>query len=229
MERFTIKSWAEEDRPREKLMLKGKHSLTDAELIAILIRSGSREESAVDLSKRILHKVNNNINELSKLTVHDLMGDEFKGMGETKAITIVAALELGRRRKAEEVKKKQIVSSQDAVEIFQPLLGDNNHEEFWALFLNRANYVISKQSISSGGMAGTVVDPKIIFRYALEHKASSVVLCHNHPSGNTKPSEADIRLTKNLVTAGKAIEISVLDHIIITQQSFFSFADEGLL
>jgi len=229
MDHLAIKSWAEEDRPREKLMLKGKHTLSDAELIAILIRSGSREETAVDLSKRILKKVDNNLNELSRLTVQDLMGDGLKGMGETKAITIVAALELGRRRKTDETSKVKIITSKDAVDIFQPLLGDHHHEEFWALFLNRANLVIGKQQISSGGMAGTVVDPKIIFRLALENKASSLVLCHNHPSGNIKPSEQDIRLTKNLVQAGKAIEISVLDHVIISQQGFFSFADEGLL
>ena len=228
MEKLTIKSWAEEDRPREKLMLKGRHVLSDAELIAILISSGNAEETAVELSKRILGKVENNLNELSRLTVKDLT--EFKGIGEAKAISIVAAMELGRRRKeADSVKREKITTSKDAADIFQPLLGDHLHEEFWILFLNRGNLVIGKQSVSSGGMSGTVVDPKMIFKAALDNKASSVILCHNHPSGNTKPSDADIKLTKNIVEAGKVMEIPVLDHIIVTQNGFFSFADEGLL
>ncbi len=228
MEKLTIKAWAEEDRPREKLMLKGRHVLSDAELIAILISSGNAEETAVELSKRILGKVENNLNELGRLSAKDLM--EFKGIGEAKAITIIAAMELGRRRKESDgVKREKITSSKDAADIFQPLLGDHLHEEFWILFLNRANLVMGKQPVSSGGMSGTVVDPKMIFKYALDNKASSIILCHNHPSGNTKPSDADISLTKNIVQAGKVLEIPVLDHIIVTQQGFFSFADEGLL
>jgi len=228
MDHLTIKSWAEEDRPREKLLLKGKHVLTDAELIAILISSGNGEETAVELSRRILGKAEYNLNELSKMSVKELM--DFKGIGEAKAISIVAALELGRRRKEDSVTKRdRITTSKDAVEIFQPLLGDHIHEEFWILFLNRANMVIAKQAISSGGMSGTVVDPKIIFKAALDHKASSIVLCHNHPSGNNQPSEADIKLTKNIVAAGKVLEISVLDHIIVTQNSYYSFADEGMM
>jgi DNA repair protein RadC len=228
MNHLTIKSWAEEDRPREKLLLKGKHVLSDAELIAILISSGNAEETAVELSKRILAKVENKLNELSRLSVKELTN--FKGIGEAKAISIVAALELGRRRKeATVIKRDKVITSKDAVEIFQPLLGDHIHEEFWILFLNRANMIISKQPVSSGGMAGTVVDPKIIFKAALDHKASSIILCHNHPSGNTQPSEADIKLTKNIISAGKVLEISVLDHIIITQNSFYSFADEGMM
>jgi len=228
MDHLTIKSWAEEDRPREKLLLKGKHVLTDAELIAILISSGNGEETAVELSRRILGKAEYNLNELSKMSVKELM--DFKGIGEAKAISIVAALELGRRRKEASVTKRdRITTSKDAVEIFQPLLGDHIHEEFWILFLNRANMVIAKQAISSGGMSGTVVDPKIIFKAALDHKASSIVLCHNHPSGNNQPSEADIKLTKNIVAAGKVLEISVLDHIIVTQNSYYSFADEGMM
>ncbi len=228
MERLTIKSWAEEDRPREKLLLKGKHVLSDAELIAILISSGNVEETAVELSKRILSKVENNLNELGRMTVSDLC--QFKGIGEAKAISIIAAMELARRRKKEDsIKKDKVTSSKDAADIFQPLLGDHMHEEFWILFLNRANLVMGKQPVSSGGMSGTVVDPKMIFKAALDNKASSVILCHNHPSGNTKPSEADIKLTKNIVEAGKVLEIPVLDHIIVTQNGFFSFADEGLL
>ncbi len=228
MDHLTIKSWAEEDRPREKLLLKGKHVLSDAELIAILISSGNAEETAVELSKRILGKAEHNLNELSKMSVKELM--DFKGIGEAKAISIVAALELGRRRKeASATKRERITTSKDAVEIFQPLLGDYTHEEFWILFLNRANMIIGKQPVSSGGMSGTVVDPKIIFKAALDHKASSIVLCHNHPSGNIQPSEADIRLTKNIIAAGRVLEISVLDHVIVTQNSYYSFADEGMM
>jgi len=228
MERITIKSWAEEDRPREKLMLKGRHVLSDAELIAILISSGNAEESAVELSKRILADRSNNLNELSRMSIHDLV--KYKGIGEAKAISIVAALELGRRRKPDEkLKREQIVTSKDAVDIFQPLLGDIAHEEFWILFLNRANIVTGKSSISSGGMSGTVVDPKMIFKSALDAKAVSIILCHNHPSGNVKPSQQDIDLTKKIVAAGKLMEISVLDHVIVAQSGFFSFADEGLM
>lgn len=228
MNRITIKTWAEEDRPREKLMLKGKHVLSDAELLAILISSGTAEESAVELSKRILSGAENSLNELSRQSIHDLM--KYKGIGEAKAISIAAALELGRRRKeSDQLRQKQIVTSKDAFEIFQPLLGDYHHEEFWVLFLNRANKVTGKQSISSGGMAGTVVDPKIIFKAALDAKASGIILCHNHPSGNTKPSQQDIELTKKMVSAGKLLEISVLDHLIVTQHAFYSFADEGMM
>ena len=228
MEHLTIKSWAEEDRPREKLLVKGKHVLTDAELIAILISSGNDKETAVELSKRLLGDVQNNLNELGKVSVKDLM--KFRGIGEAKAISIVAALELGRRRKDSAVTKRdKITTSKDAFDLFQPLLGDLHHEEFWILFLNRANMIIGKQQISFGGMAGTVADPKIIFKAALDNKASSIILCHNHPSGNIKPSEADIRLTKNLAEAGKVLEISVLDHLIVTQNSFYSFADEGMM
>jgi len=228
MNHLTIKSWAEEDRPREKLLLKGKHVLSDAELVAILIGSGNAKESAVELSKRILGKSANNLNELGKVSVKELM--EFKGIGEAKAITIIAALELGRRRReTEAMRREKITTSKDAADIFQPLLGDLHHEEFWMLFLNRDNLVIGKQSVSTGGMSGTVVDPKIIFKAALDQKASSVILCHNHPSGNLKPSEQDIRLTKNLVEAGKVLEISVLDHLIVTQNGCYSFADEGMI
>lgn len=228
MEHITIKSWAEEDRPREKLMLKGKHVLSDAELIAILISSGNAEETAVELSKRILAGAENNLNELSRQSVYDLI--KYKGIGEAKAITIVAALELGRRRKTEDkLNREQITTSKDAVDIFQPLLGDKAHEEFWILFLNRANHVIGKNQVSSGGMTGTVVDPKMIFKAALDAKAVSIILCHNHPSGNVKPSQQDIDLTKKILAAGKLLEISVLDHVIVSQGAYFSFADEGMM
>ncbi|MTI20879.1 JAB domain-containing protein [Fulvivirga sp. RKSG066] len=225
---LNIKSWAEEDRPREKLLLKGKASLSEAELIAILIGSGTASMSAVDLSKQILGHTNNNLNDLAKLTVQELM--KFKGIGEAKAISIVAALELGRRRKESEVvKKPKITCSQDAYDIMRAHLLDLSHEEFWVLMLSRSNQVIKKQLISSGGVSGTVADPKIIFKMALDELASSIILSHNHPSGNLKPSQADINLTKKLKEAGEMLEIPVLDHLIFTNDGYFSFADENLM
>jgi DNA repair protein RadC len=223
-----ILSWAEEDRPREKLLLKGKAALSDAELIAILIGSGTRELSAVDLSKVILQKASNNLNELARLTIKDLM--KIKGIGEAKAISIAAALELGRRRKeSEPVRRPRISSSKDAYEQIQPYLLDLPHEEFWLLLLNRANEVIRPVQISQGGVSGTVADPKIIFKVAIEYLASAVILVHNHPSGNLRPSEADKELTRRLLAAGKMLEIPILDHLIFTDKSYLSFADEGLL
>ncbi len=223
-----IKSWAEADRPREKLISKGKHSLTDAELIAILIGSGSREESAVGLAQKILARVNHNLNELGKSSLNDLM--KFKGIGEAKAISIAAALELGKRRQLSPIKEKtQITSSQDAYQLLAPLLMDLPYEEFWILLLNRANRVISKEKVSAGGVAGTVVDAKIIFRKAIESLASGIILFHNHPSGNLNPSQADIDITRKLKKAGQTMEIQVLDHIIISENGYFSFADEGKL
>ena len=228
MHKLSIKSWAEEDRPREKLRLKGKHSLGDAELIAILIGSGNADDSAVELSRKILAKAENNLLELGRLTVSDLM--QFKGIGEAKAVTIVAALELGRRRReTTALQRQRIVTSRDAAAILQPLLADHLHEEFWLLFLNRNNLVLGQVALSSGGVTGTVVDPKLIFKAALEHKATSIILCHNHPSGNLKPSDEDIRLTRKITEAGKFMEIQIVDHLIVSQHGFYSFADEGLL
>ena len=225
---LSIKSWAEEDRPREKLLLKGRHSLSDAELIAILIGTGNTGETAVDLARRILSGNSNDLGILGRMNVPELK--KFKGIGEAKAVTIVAALELGRRRKvSKEVKRDKITSSREAVDLMQPLLGDLLHEEFWVIFLNRANNIITKQQISIGGMSGTVADPRMIFKAALDQKAVSIVLCHNHPSGNNQPSASDIQLTKNISEAGKILEITVLDHIIVTQHGFYSFADEGLI
>lgn len=223
-----ILSWAEEDRPREKLLLKGKAALSDAELIAILIGSGTRELSAVDLSKVILQKAVNNLNELAKLSIKDLM--KVKGIGEAKAISIIAALELGRRRKESEVvRRPRIASSRDAYEQIQPYLLDLPHEEFWLLLLNRANEVIKPVQVSQGGVSGTVADPKIIFKFAIENLSSAIILVHNHPSGNLKPSEADKELTRRLFNAGKLLEIPVLDHLIFTDGGYLSFADEGML
>jgi DNA repair protein RadC len=222
-----ILSWAEEDRPREKLLLKGKAALSDAELIAILIGSGTRELSAVDLSKLILQSVNNNLNELAKLSINDLI--KFKGIGEAKAISIAAALELGRRRKeSETLKKPKITSSADVYEAIRPYLMDLQHEQFWVLLLNRANEVIRPQQISIGGVSGTVADPKMIFKAAIEHLASSIILVHNHPSGNLTPSQADKDLTKKVKEGGRTLDIPVLDHLIFSDNGHFSFADEGI-
>jgi len=227
-ETLSIKSWAEEDRPREKLLLKGRHVLSDAELIAILIGSGSRKETAVELSKRILNQFGNNLNELAKLSVKELM--KFKGIGEAKAISIIAALELGRRRKETEPEKRvKIITSKDAYEYLKPNFLDLPHEEFRVLLLNRSNSIIKNELVSLGGVSGTIVDPKIIFKIALENLTSSIVLAHNHPSGNLKPSEQDIRLTKNIKQAGAILEIAVIDHLIISNEGYFSFADEGMM
>jgi DNA repair protein RadC len=222
---LSIKQWAEDDRPREKLLLKGKSSLSDAELIAILISTGTRDESAVDLAKRILARAENNINELSKHTVKDLK--KIKGIGEAKAISIIAALELGRRRKEEEITdKKQIITSKNAYDYFRPLLSEYKHEEFWVLLLNNSSKIISRKKISEGGVTGTVVDPRIIFKYAVEELATSIILCHNHPSGSTKPSDADIKITHKIREIGKLFDIAVLDHIIVGERDYYSFADE---
>lgn len=225
---FSIKHWAEDDKPREKLMLKGKAALSDAELIAILIGSGSRNESAVDLSKRILASVDNNLTTLGKLSLQQLM--QFKGIGEAKAITIAAAMELGRRRREEEGPDlKQITSSRTAFEVMHPIIGELLHEEFWVVFLNNSNKIIYKSQLSKGGITGTVVDVRIVYKTALEHNAVAIILAHNHPSGTLKPSEQDKQITQQLKAAGHALDIKVLDHLIITEKSYFSFIDEGIL
>lgn len=225
---LSIKSWAEEDRPREKLMMKGRSVLSDAELMAILLGSGSKNESAVSLAQKILASASNHLHELGSYSIKDLT--RFKGIGEAKAITLIAALELGRRRQATEVSQKlQIKSSEDAYQIFKPHLSDLKIEEFWVLYLNRANKVIRKQKISSGGMTGTVVDTRVVFKEALDHHATCIVLCHNHPSGQLKPSQADIDLTRKLCQSGKIMDIQVVDHLIIGDAGYFSFADEGIL
>lgn len=222
-----IKQWKEEDRPREKLLLRGKQELTDAELLAIIIGSGTPKVSAVDLCKQILDFTNFDLIELGKLTVKDLM--KFKGIGEAKAISIVAALELGRRRQADNVHKiNKISTSKDAYRLLLNYLADLNYEEFWVIYLNKQNKILGKEKISAGGLSATVVDVRIIFKNALDRLSSSIILAHNHPSGSLKPSEQDIRLTKNLRDAGKVIDIQVLDHIIISDAGFFSFADEGM-
>lgn len=226
---LSIKSWAEEDRPREKLLLKGKSTLSDAELIAILLRTGVVGSSALDIAKKILHKVNGDLNELGKLSVSELKKME-KGLGDTKSITIVAALELGRRRQSSEVREKPIIrTSRDLFDFIYPELADLKHEEFFVLYLNRRNQVLAFKNISSGGVSGTVADTKIILKHALELLASGIVAVHNHPSGNIQPSEADKKLTKNIKAAALLMDIALIDHLIIGDKSYLSFADEGLL
>ncbi|WP_430811992.1 MULTISPECIES: RadC family protein [unclassified Carboxylicivirga] len=226
---LSIKQWALEDRPREKLLHKGLASLSDAELLAILIGSGSARESAVELSKKILSDCRNNLNTLGKKSVTDLKS-KYHGIGEAKAISIVASLELGRRRKLQESEDRpKITCSRDVYNIFQPLLGDLPHEEFWVLMLNRSNKVIAKNKISQGGIAGTVIDVRLILKSAIDHLAAAIILCHNHPSGNLQPSEADTKITKKMSEAGHIMDIPVLDHIIVTDNGFCSFADEGLM
>lgn len=225
---FSIKHWNEDDRPREKLLLKGRMALSDAELIAILIGSGSRNESAVALSKRILNTANNNLNELGKFGINELT--QFKGIGEAKAISIIAAMELGRRRRLSEViERKQISSSQSVYNYFQPIIGELPHEEFWILYLNNSNKIIKSDQLSKGGITGTLVDVRLVFKEALQVGAVSIILAHNHPSGTLKPSQSDIQLTKKLKAAGDSLDIKVLDHLIVTEKAYFSFADENLL
>lgn len=226
---LNLKAWSDHDRPREKLLAKGIQALSNSDLLAILLRTGTKSETVVELSRRILYSVNDNLDQLGKLSVSDLK-NKFNGVGETKAITIVAALELGRRRKeTKALARVQVANSVHIVEIFQPLLSDLPHEEFWILLLNRNNRVIEKVPISKGGVSATVVDIKIIMRTALEKLASSLVLCHNHPSGNIQPSEQDKNLTVKIKKACEVMEIQLLDHIIIAEQHYFSFADEGLI
>lgn len=225
---LSIKAWAEEDRPREKLVLKGKAALSDAELIAVLIGSGSRAESAVELSKRILNSIENNLNRLGKLSVSDLL--KFKGIGDAKAISIITALELGRRRRLEEaLVVPKITSSKAVYEIMQPIIGELQHEEFWIIYLNNSNKVLFKEQSSKGGLTGTLVDVRMVFKKALDLFATAVILCHNHPSGKLQPSIADKSITVKIKLAGDTLDIKVLDHIIITENAYFSFADESLM
>lgn len=225
---FSIKNWSQDDQPREKLRDKGKAALSDAELVAILIGSGTKNESAVDLCKRILASVDNNLNELGKLSLKQLMA--FKGIGEAKAITIAAAMELGRRRRGEEaLEKKKISSSISVFELMQPIIGELPHEEFWIIYLNNSNKVIQKQQLSKGGITGTLVDVRLVLKMALELGATGIILVHNHPSGTLKPSEADKQITQKLKNASNSLDIKTLDHLIITEEAYYSFADENLL
>jgi len=225
---FGIKSWAEEDRPREKMVQKGRAALSDAELIAILLGSGTAKLTAVDVGMLMLQAVDNDLNERARLSIKQLC--RHPGVGPAKAISVVAALELGRRRKESGAgRRTTITCSRDIYHAVRPQLQDLPHEEFWIVLLNRANVVMRLEKVSSGGVAGTVADPKMIFKTALEHLASSIILVHNHPSGNRQPSGADISLTKKLKEAGGFLDLPVLDHLIYTDLGYFSFADEGLL
>lgn len=224
----TIKDWAADDRPREKMIAKGRNALSDAELIAILINSGNQKQTSVELARDILHSAHDNLIELSKLSITDLM--QHPGIGEAKSISIVAALELGRRRRyAEALELPTITSSSHAFEYLYASFSDFSHEQFLVLFLNQGNKVLKMERISNGGMTATVVDPKIVFKKALESNATALILCHNHPSGEVKPSQQDINMTSNMEKAGKILEIKVLDHIIIGNDKYFSFADEGMI
>lgn len=224
----SIKNWAEDDRPREKLLLNGQRALSDSELLAIIMGSGSRNESAVDLAKRVLHSIGNNWNNLSRLSVKDLC--KFKGIGPAKAVSIVTALEIGRRRGIEEIEDKpKITKSKDAFMILQSIIGNLKVEEFWVLFLNQGNFVIHKEQISKGGISQTAVDLRVILKIALEEMATGIILAHNHPSGNLKPSKSDYHLTQKIKEAARTLDIVVVDHLIITQKAYFSFAEEGEL
>ena len=225
---MSIKFLAEDDRPREKFLLKGKNSVSDAELLAIILGSGNREESAVELARKILDSVGNNWHQLSLLTVRDLM--KFKGIGEAKAISVATALEIGRRRASQEIpEKKKIEKSEDAYRILHPFLADLVTEEFWTIFLNQNNRVVFQTQLTNGGINQSLVDIRILFKTALEHFSTAFIVAHNHPSGNLKPSQEDKKITQQILQAGKLLNIELLDHLIITQDSYFSFADEGIL
>lgn len=225
---FAIRYWAEDDRPREKLVAKGKTALSDAELLAIIIGSGSREETAVQLSKRILLSVGNNLNALGKLTIPQLT--KFKGIGQVKAVEIAAAMELSQRRRQQEAAVlDKAGSSKSIFELMQPILGELPHEEFWGIFLNNSHKILSKSQISKGGITGTLVDVRLVFKTALEIGATAVILCHNHPSGTLRASDADKQITRKLKAAGEQLDIKILDHVIVTETGWLSFADEALL
>ncbi|TNE82210.1 MAG: DNA repair protein RadC [Bacteroidetes bacterium] len=225
--KIPIKLWAEDDRPREKLILKGKQALSDAELLAILIGSGTRTKSAVDIARELLDSCKQDISALARLSVKELC--KVPGIGPARAVNIVAGLELAARKKRSEAEPEKIAGSQDVFQLMESKLSDISHEEFWVLYLNRANKVIEEKQISSGGISGTVADPRIILRYGLELKASSLILCHNHPSGNLKASEADLRLTRKIKEGALLMDMQVLDHLILVADSYLSFADEGIL
>ena len=227
--RLTIREWSEDDRPREKMLRKGTSSLSDAELLAILIGSGNRDESAVELARRIMRECDDNINELARLTIADLC-KKFKGIGEAKAISIMAALELGKRRKTSDfLERKQILSSRDLFEVFEPLLIDLVHEEFWIVFMNGANKVLSTHKLTQGGIQQTIVDVPLLLKMSLERLAQSIAVAHNHPSGQNKPSNEDENITRRIKQGCDAIGIRLLDHIIVARGKYYSFADEGKL
>lgn len=225
---MAIKFLAEDDRPREKFLLKGINSLSDSELLAIILRSGSREETAIELARKILNSVNNSWHQLSLLSVKDLM--KFKGVGEVKAIAVATALEIGRRRAAQEIPEKSLItSSNDGYQILKKYLSDLRTEEFWAIFMNQSNRVLHFSQLTQGGINQSIVDVRILFKTALDHYATAIIIAHNHPSGSLKPSQEDLEITQRIREAGKMLNIQLLDHLIITQNSYFSFSDDGLL
>lgn len=224
----TVKSWAVEERPREKVLSGGIQHLTDTELLAILLGSGTRDVTVVELARRILLSSGNNLHELGRQSVGDLL--KFKGIGPAKAITLMAAMELGRRRAGiGHPEKIPVKSSETVFNLFHPILGDLEHEEFWLLMLNRANRIVGRYKVSQGGLSGTVIDTRIILKKALDNLASAIIVCHNHPSGNNQPSDADVRITEKLKRAAEMLEIKLLDHVIIADKSYFSFADQGVV
>lgn len=229
MEKLSIRNWAEDDRPREKLKLKSAEALSNSELLAILINNGTRDKSAIDLAKELLAAVDNDLQKLGKLSIQDYLNFKIKGLGEAKSISIAAALELGIRRESSFKKKVAILNSRDIAEYLQSMLQHKKHEVFAVVYLNRANKIIQLEIISEGGLTGTVADPRIILRKALEHSATSIILSHNHPSGNLKPSRQDEDLTSKIKEAAQYLDISVIDHIIVSEEGYFSFADKGLL
>ncbi|HRH50859.1 MAG TPA: DNA repair protein RadC [Panacibacter sp.] len=229
MDGTTIKHWAEDDRPREKMLLKGIDSLSNAELLAILINNGTKEKSAVDVAKELLNAVNNDLQQLGKLSIKEILKLKVKGIGEAKAISIAAALELGIRKDAAFKKKEVILKSSDIADFLRAKLQHKKHEVFAVIFLNRANKINHYEVISEGGITGTVADPRIILKKALAHDAVNLILCHNHPSGSIKPSRADEELTKKISDAASYLDIKVLDHIIVSEEGYYSFADEGII
>lgn len=225
---MNLKSLAEDDRPREKFLLKGKSAVSDSELLAIIMGSGNRDESAVELARRILNSVENNWHRLSQLSLQDLM--KYKGIGEAKAISIVTALEIGNRRSQQEViERQQIGSSKDAFDILQPHLSDLPTEEFWAIFLNHQNKILYKTCLFRGGIASSVADVRVIFKTALEHFSTQIIVAHNHPAGSLKPSKEDIGITQKVKEGGQLLDIELLDHLILTQNKYYSFKDDGIL
>jgi DNA repair protein RadC len=223
-----LSSWAVEERPREKVLARGVQNLSDVELIAILLGSGTRHITAVGLARIILKNAGNNLLLLGRMRIEELI--RIKGVGPAKAITILAALELGRRRSGmQHPEKIPVKSSETVYRLFHPLMGDLEHEEFWLLMLNRANRVLGRYKVSQGGLSGTIIDTRIILKKALDNLASSIIVCHNHPSGNKQPSDADLKITEKLKKAAEMLEIKLLDHVIIADKSYFSFADEGLI
>ena len=223
-----IKDWSEQERPREKLFMKGRLAMTDTELLAILIGSGCQKETALCISRKILSGTDYSLSDLSRFSVHKLM--KFRGIGKVKALTIIAALELGKRQRANKViEAAKLNSSASVFDLMQPLLGDLDHEEFWILLLNNANKLKYKWQLSIGGITATLVDVRLIYKKAIEMGATSIILCHNHPSGNLKPSQSDIILTKKVIKGASLLDVKILDHVIITETSFYSFADEGCL